>query len=1649
MLSVIRMTERITAELFYFFAIVLFTACFVVIAGGGNALASAKKDDTSTIAPLPLINEDGEQNWSAFFASPRPLVQDWRQYAARDEVKPELQTPRRILLERIPLRHDPTPLLLLTLQAVNIQVRENWDVTNALNIFDIGNNGELYLTEYLINKSATLVATVYLIDEFQILNKAYQNLTASAVITVEVMLGDLSVEQPPRLEVVVGVAEEVYVFDAHGGAKPHTYALLENPDANAFAFANGTLLVNISAAIGEYRFTVAVTDAASMSVTVVATVGVEAASTIMVDGGGGAIFLSQGEMVNTTSSFIFNPKSLAGAQVSAIAGAMVALLAPNNAWQITLYGGRASFAGVADGSSEVVVAMSLAGDSDFVRGTDEKVSLAYVFSDEVVVPVVPQGTRIFNRGYGGAWYLVIDKGSAWRGYQSDVNFLAFTDGEWIIDNGDTLDEEPFTLSDFAATVPYSYQGKVGEVMANYGVAPSFSLVGDSDIFTMDRMFGVLSMTITNPQQSPLTLLVTVSAEDNLGDMLGDYGYQNLVATATVIVEVEANPLPVLAEVSLLIATEGMTASLYTFTAIGGVGGKKYTIVAGNEGGFALDSNSGILSLLEDATEGVYTLLVEASDHASPPSRITVMVTVQVKGSQIFVLGGFGGSYENDVWSSLYGKIWSEETASAGWWRRSGHQSVAHNGRLYVLGGLNINGHRYNDVWSSANGKAWGRETGDAGWAGRIGHQSVSHNGRLYVLGGQNINSYHYNDVWSSVDGKTWVRETGDAGWSRRRYHQSVSRNGRLYVLGGYDGSYKNDVWSSVDGKTWKEETAAAGWSGRYYHQSVSHNGRLYVLGGWDIDDFKKNDVWSSLDGKTWDEETTNADWPGRNRHQSVSRNGRLYVLGGHDVSYKNDVWSSVDGKTWKEETAGAGWSGRGNHQAVVFPHEIILTGLGDRMILQKGRAADNLHTFTAQYGVGDYTYSLVPAVSGFAVSPDGVLSAGSNIPIGEYTLTVWVEDSRGKKAQIEARFIVSLPLPNLSLTDAPPLLANAGIASYLHIFGNGARFYTIAEGNQQGYFALHRNSGVLSVLADSLPGVYTLTLELTGWFGSTKELLATVEILPNVPRLITPEGFARKMHIFAASGGVGTKTYQIVSGNEDGYFAIVNDSGTFLSVSEEVVAGIYTLSVEASAGSTPSSKATVAVTVAAGSQIFILGGRDSSRKNDVWFSADGKAWWETTNAGWSDRYNHQAVFHNELLYVLGGYDGSRKNDVWSSGNGWTWEEETANAGWSGRYDHQSVSHNGRLYVLGGWAAGSRKNDVWSSVDGKTWEEETASAGWVRRDRHQSVSYNGRLYVLGGYDGSYKNDVWSSADGRTWVEETANAGWARRGDHQSVLHNGRLYVLGGSDGNFKSDVWSSADGKTWVEETANADWSSRWDHQSISRNGRLYVLGGRSSSGYINDVWSSADGKTWVEETANAGWARRYSHQAVVVPPELHLAGVGEWLLLEEGVESDNLHTFTAQYGVGGQYGMGDYTYSLVPAVSGFALSQGVLSANVPAGKYTLTVQVEDSRGNRTQTVVRVYSTSQPYTYTGEYSFSASDSECYDLLDMVGGTLRDTGEFIRHSEETCSFKLIDRKLPSGGLVIKGVILIDANGNVTSAGQDYFTVTPNYPPSLLLL
>ena len=524
-----------------FAAIILFALCFVGVSGAAVIKFGEIKPPIASTVPTGqgFLGND-------FEVTPPPA-----RYAARNDEQLGLSPPRRIQMQGGRQLQANLPQVVITLRADNIQVRARWQVSNANNAFYIDEYGDgaLYLTAD-INDPTTLDVTVYLEDDFKLLNSAYDNLMAAATIRVEVMLGTISIINPPLLYAAAGVAEIVHIFLPQGGKRPYQYIMPSNIPSG-FTYENGTLSIQANVAKGEYRLTVEIADAHNITAMAVATVTVESSHTIEVQNGG-AVFISQGQKKSIADGMMlkFNPKSSSGVLVSGTAESTVALMAPGNAWAITIYGGsQASFVGNGNGA----VAVSLEGDSDFVRDTaaGAEVSLEYVFRRggvvEAIVPITPTGTRIFCRSQGGEWYLVIDEGSAQFVPREGVNFLALNDAEWLVDGQTPITAQEFKFDDFMiATVAHRYTGDVGSVIANYGVAPSFSLVNGAALVS-DRIGTQYyprhsaKVAVEGPQ-GPLTLSLPVVAEDRLGDMLGGYGYTNRMATVTATVVVGAPPV---------------------------------------------------------------------------------------------------------------------------------------------------------------------------------------------------------------------------------------------------------------------------------------------------------------------------------------------------------------------------------------------------------------------------------------------------------------------------------------------------------------------------------------------------------------------------------------------------------------------------------------------------------------------------------------------------------------------------------------------------------------------------------------------------------------------------------------------------------------------------------------------------------------------------------------------------------------------------------------------------------------------------------------------------------------------------------------------------------------------------------------------------
>lgn len=280
----------------------------------------------------------------------------------------------------------------------------------------------------------------------------------------------------------------------------------------------------------------------------------------------------------------------------------------------------------------------------------------------------------------------------------------------------------------------------------------------------------------------------------------------------------------------------------------------------------------------------------------------------VYDGKLWIFGGWFNSFEappRDVWNSEDGKKWTLVNREAPWIHSDLSMSLTFRDRMWFMGGWyngRLDGHSAsNQVWSSVDGVDWRQDTKAANWTPRVAAASVVFKDRMWILGGNE--NYYFgddstlrNDVWSSADGRKWEQATASAGWAPRSYHQAAVLNGRIYVFGGgnYVPEYKafNDVWSSEDGKTWRQETASAPWGPRLWFSAVTYRDRIWVLGGWSNHPSQNlPDVWYTKDGKNWHQFKTKTVWKERHEHSAFVFQDRIWIAGGHARPLSSEVWS--------------------------------------------------------------------------------------------------------------------------------------------------------------------------------------------------------------------------------------------------------------------------------------------------------------------------------------------------------------------------------------------------------------------------------------------------------------------------------------------------------------------------------------------------------------------------------------------------------------------------------------------------------------------------------------------------------------------------------------------------------------------------------------
>ncbi len=268
-----------------------------------------------------------------------------------------------------------------------------------------------------------------------------------------------------------------------------------------------------------------------------------------------------------------------------------------------------------------------------------------------------------------------------------------------------------------------------------------------------------------------------------------------------------------------------------------------------------------------------------------------------------------------------GTQWTEATAAAAFSGRNFLQTTVFNGRIWVVGGVDINGNVLNDVWSSADGVNWTQATSAAAFGKRTGFALGAFNGRLWVFDGQNSVSHQYNsDIWSSTDGATWTQVISDTPLPvPQNFMKCLVYNNQLWLIEGSNGtSGPTNVWSSSSGSVWQPETPLPMEQSEYVGGAVVLNNKIYVMGASDgsLPSVQQSQVYS-FDGTSWTQQVDIAPYGRREGFATGTFGGQLWLVGGKFISdpqegtfdYAGDLWSSWDGKTWTSVTPKTPWLG--------------------------------------------------------------------------------------------------------------------------------------------------------------------------------------------------------------------------------------------------------------------------------------------------------------------------------------------------------------------------------------------------------------------------------------------------------------------------------------------------------------------------------------------------------------------------------------------------------------------------------------------------------------------------------------------------------------------------------------------------------------------
>lgn len=357
--------------------------------------------------------------------------------------------------------------------------------------------------------------------------------------------------------------------------------------------------------------------------------------------------------------------------------------------------------------------------------------------------------------------------------------------------------------------------------------------------------------------------------------------------------------------------------------------------------------------------------------------------------------------------------------------------------------------------------------------------------------------------------------------------------------------------------------------------------------------------------------------------------------------------------------------------------------------------------------------------------------------------------------------------------------------------------------------------------------------------------------------------------------------------------------------------------------------------VVCGDGMFTFGGVDKSqyRFPDLHeYNFTHRTWSQVTTAAGpsaglsvpSARTFHKTVVHEGYMYILGGFDGRRLNDIYrihlrskselarmhsgrssqeiaptnqnpaavsSSAIGdaqdqavmytpedlWTWQHMDVQQGqvYTPRTGHAVVVWNHHFYLMGGTDENARQNDIYRyDVRNQSWVliEPVSGKAPSARSGSKAVVCRDSIYFFGGYtkkDGDYFNDLYEFNIPRAfWTNINTGSRPSVRTDHSCAVYEASLFIFGGFDGKSRfADLHQFlVDDKEWVEiPGSDSGPMGRFGHSECVYRSSMFIFGGWNGHDTLDDLYEySMTTSQWYGVPGRGDVPpSRYRHSAVV------------------------------------------------------------------------------------------------------------------------------------------------------------------------------------------